>query len=370
MQNNYIEKIWNSSPLFIRNLINKYSFGSARRIKFYYKLASFTSSGGKISDILELLLDSAKRNKLPQLYIIKKTLMRINDGMSFHVAISPFIPQSDRVVLVAGKDANDMSDVFMRLADTLKSMNSMISTAMRTVIAQVIYLVLVLGVLSFLTLTISELMNDMLSYSNSTGSKPIIFTSSTNLYVSVGSFLREYYYYVAIGIVVFIILVIVSLPKWSGKLREYFHRWVFPFTVYRSFEVTRFFLALGSLLGSGVVVSKAFLLLKKNSTNYAAYYIDVMQEKYQRTNQAQQSFQSNFYNADTNDELFFYMKNSKDLSEAIDFMIQEQLIQVDIAIQRANKFFASFIFLFVVVMVFWSGASIYELMDVMKKSAG
>ena len=365
-----IEQLWNASPLVIRRLINRFTFGVNKRIKFYYKLASFTKSGGKISEVLKLFIVSAKRNKLSHLFILEKTLKSVEDGEPFYEAISPFIPSADSMVLVSGKDSKSLSDVFNRLADTLKTMNEMLSKAYRSAILQTVYLIFMLGILSFLTSTISELMNDMIEYGKTPGAKEVVFSSSTHNYVIMGNFLREYYYYVAAVIVLLIALLIISLPLWNGKTRDYVHRWIFPYTVYRSFEVTRFFLALGSLLGSGVLISKALKVLQENSNKYVAYYVLLMNKEYKRTSQAQLAFQSSFYNADTNDELFFYMKNNSNLTQAIDLIISELLVKVDIDIKKANGLFETMIFVFFVGMIFWSGSSIYELMDVLKDSAG
>lgn len=361
--------IWDKSHVDVRSVINAMFFGTRQRIKFYKKMASFTKKGRAMVDVFSMLIKSAKENKRNFVYVLERTEQSLREGKTFHASFSPFIPDSDKSILVTAEKTGNISEVFEKLANSLEQIKNMTQKAYGNGIAIIIYISFVLVILSGITAQISELMSDIIAFSLGYNSTKVEFSTMANLYVSMGNYIINYGLITAFFLVVILAIIVGSLPRWSGDKRDKVHRYFLPWTVYRSFIVAKFFLALASLLRSGLVLKDALKILRENSNPYLCFYIDKMINIYSKTSDPRKTFQSRLYKNDTNYELSFYMGNSENIDTAIDEMAQEQLINANTSIVRSTKVVNFVVFLFVILIIAWSGLSIYEIMENMSKSS-
>ena len=220
-----------------------FNFGGKGRVRFYRKMERFTKNSFAHVKALQLMWTRYHRDGDTRRAVLRRVIDAMGDGMKFNQAIAPYIPPIERLIIAAGEQRGREAEGFQQCIFVAEASNRM----RRALTSQLFYPV-VLGLLLALMLWMVAdqfvpAMLDMLPLAE----WPAIARALYGLSVAVQSY--GVATVVVIGVVT--ILILASLPRWTGPLRRFADRWLAPYVVYREYQGSTFLIALGSLVAAG-----------------------------------------------------------------------------------------------------------------------
>lgn len=231
-----------SSPLFFE-LSVKFEFGSDARFKFYSKLAQLLENGVGLDTALGQIESIADRRGgvLPSLY--RRWRNNIANGMNFGQCLAPFIPSAEAMLIETGANSGKL---ITALQNTAQSIEQQAKVKKAIITASAYPMVLVAMLIAALLLSSYKVIptfEEIIPVEDWTGvSYAVAITSK---------FIRDYAFLVGVCFAVFLVIVFMSLPRWTSKKRVFFDKFV-PWSLYRMWQGASFLLAISSMMAAGV----------------------------------------------------------------------------------------------------------------------
>lgn len=241
----------------IEKYFNKLQLTLAKRSRIYSKLAKFIENGVPLNLALDTLYQhvskGGKKNKKIEAIAINNWRISIRNGHSFSQALSPWVNPEEVSVLNAGEISGRLDTALANVIEMGKAKKE-IKKALFGITYPIVLICCLMFYLYIFGVKVVPAFEKIL---------PVDKWSGTGLEMEYLSqfVLHEMIYYV-LAFVVFVIAIIISLPRWIGRFRTYFD--VMPiFSTYRTIIGCQFLIAFCSLLQAGVATPEIINVLNK-----------------------------------------------------------------------------------------------------------
>lgn len=334
--------------------IAKVQFTYSARKEYYNQLISLLDAGVSRVDALEMMWSIAslegKKPKEGLPIVIADVLKSIRSGETFGNAMRPWIPQDEMTALEAIEGSSDFSGnlrEFLFLSEKQKAIKGKIIGGLGY---PIFLLSIVAGVIYYFGVTVVPVLSEVLPPERWRGPSYILYLLSI--------FATTYLQWVILAIILIIPVIIFSLPRWKGAGRKLADKLPF-YSTYRMYTGISFLTSVAALSRSGVSISNALGIIKRNASPYVKARVDkILWHMLDGEN-----FGSAMYRAGTgwpdngmalNVKIF---AETQDLSEHMSRMSKEWLIESERKVEAnmAVLKYAGMILMFVTIMTIVGG---------------
>ena len=246
-----------------------FKLDTEKRMAISRKVASLLRNNFTLMDALSRIeMIESKNGRKPNepfaiaMREIQKNLER---GMTFSEATRGWVPYEETLLLMSG----NVSSLLVSLENVGHVVEGIrrIKRAMWGAIAYPLFLL-------FLTLGIIVMVGIYLvpPLAEAAGSEVIWHGTAASL-VWVSDFARKYWFIFGVGFVGIFSLVWLSLPIWTGKIRNWFDK-LPPWNTYKLQASVSWLMSLAAMVSAGVSVPDAMRLLADNSNRYLSSILD------------------------------------------------------------------------------------------------
>lgn len=239
--------------------ILQFKAGTQRRIRLWRKLGSLISNGVPILTALEDLHRRAKTKgaKHPDAIMFAEWMRALRNGERFSTAVAAWIPQGESMIIAAGEQSGDLINAFESAISITTAGDQIRSAVVGGLAYPAILFSLAIGLMwLFGTKVIPQFSRIVGDDSKWTG-----LAATT---VKLSNFTQHYLIFVVIAGLVLIGVVIYSLPRWDGQLRNTLDK-VPPFSIYRLTNGAAWLISLSALIKAGVRLEQALQKLSQHS---------------------------------------------------------------------------------------------------------
>jgi type II secretory pathway component PulF len=241
----------------------KVQFGFEQRTKFYQELAALLRAGMSKPDAVSLLQvvasDEGKKSKDTMSVILTLILREMRNGKSFGEAVRPWVPPDDRMVLEATENSDDFPGQLEEYCRTLKQKRKVVGTIVGGLSYPVFLFMMVFALLIYFGRVIVPDIGKLLP--------PERWTGAARFLALLGEFADNYAIPTVIAIVMLLVVIMITLPRWTGRVRRVCDH--FPiYKLYRIYTGISFMLAISSLMRGGMAPINAVERIMPLATPY------------------------------------------------------------------------------------------------------
>lgn len=256
-------------PNFLFDLSVKFEFGSEIRYKFYIKLAQLLSNGVPLDTALGQIQTIASRKRtgvMPTLY--KKWRYNIANGQNFGQVMAPFIPSSEAVLLETGANSGRLVDALQNTADSIEQQGKVKKAIITAGAYPGVLIAMLIAAMLMSSYSVIPTFEEIIPVEEWQGISYAVAMAA--------QFIRDYSVLIGVGFVVLVIIIIVSMPRWTSKSRVTFDN-IAPWSLYKMWQGSSFLLAISSMMAAGVKLDEVSLgRISKNSEPYLAQRIKAL----------------------------------------------------------------------------------------------
>ena len=256
---------------FLKNIIDDYKKKSAFKLKTragLYKVFAFRSKNNlDIKGTLLTYSELYSENKMKAGQYLFNAYEEVSNGATVSEALSPYLPKTE-ITIISASEMQHQLDVGSENASFFAESQLRVKKPVKGIIY---YL------LGWLFFGVGFIL--IMSYMSSSTTKVLSLAnipSYAQAFYSLSGFIENWWWAVILFIIAMFSLLAYRLPRGYGKFREFLHKRIFPFTVYRRLVLSSFLISLSSLVNSGGEITKCMKFLKNNSTPYLSYYLEKM----------------------------------------------------------------------------------------------
>ena len=209
------------------------------------------SNGVSLDMALQQIERIAQRNRgsaMPAIY--RKWRKNMANGMNFGQCLSEYIPNSESILIETGASSGRLVEALDNTAQSIEQQTKV----KKAIVTAAAYPGLLLGML------VAALL--LSSYKVIPTFEEIIpveeWTGISYSVAMVATFIREYTFLLAVLIVVSVIAVGYTMPRWTSKSRLFFDN-IPPWSLYKMWQGSSFLLAISSMMGAGVKLDEVSL---------------------------------------------------------------------------------------------------------------
>jgi type II secretory pathway component PulF len=245
------------------NWFARIQFGYAARTQFYQEFAALLRSGMSKPEALELLAlvasDEGKKKGDSSAIVMYGMLRDMRNGKSFGEAVKKWVPADDRMVLDATENSDDFPGQMDEYVLTMKKKKKVVATIIGGLAYPIFLFLMVFAMLIYFGRSIVPQIGGILPPEKWTG--PAAFLRF------LGVFADNYAIPSIISIFVAFVLMFLSLPRWTGRLRRIADHLPL-YKLYRVYTGISFMLAVSSLMRGGMAPVTAVERILPASTPY------------------------------------------------------------------------------------------------------
>lgn len=247
----------------------KTQFNDNVRIRLYRKLSTLLTNGVPILEALNSLYKKAsldgKKKSDPVAVIINEWIRATRNGDRLSKAMESWVPEGERMLISAGESSGSIEASLISVCKGIKSKQQVKSS----IIGAVAYPIL----LSFVTVGILWVFGTKVIPQLARVSKPETWQGTAKGLYVMSNVVQDWTIPILLAIVVIAILIALSMPKLTGKLRVYLDK-IPPWSIYRMWIGGDFITSLASLQKAGTPLEKSLLELRTNSSDYLRERLD------------------------------------------------------------------------------------------------
>jgi len=363
MRKSLYQQLWEAKPGF-RNFINGRLLKTKNRVAIYEKLQTYTEDDMILNLALDTIYKSAAQSKRGYAFLVNRINDHVKNGATLSEAMEPYVPSEDVAIMKAGDVSGKLAGALEKLVTSLTKMREMVKNASIKAVVFFVYLALSIGLSTYISISVGGTVEQVMSFAPN-----VQLSGASEGYLNYGKFMKDYYPFV-IGIIVAIIIsVMIRLPKGKGKLREFLQKYIMPFTTYRQFVVSRFYLSWSTLEASGMKMNDSVSLLRRYASNYLDYYLSIILNRLRNAEPPKEAFFVELFDLETRNEFSAYSESSKNLSVAVEKMAKNQLVKAESSINRAATIGFVLITAILSAIIIWTGLTMFEVLNVIKAGA-
>lgn len=250
-------------------VIARLSFGATQRADTYERLANLLESV-KLVDALGALYDVAsdggKKKGEGRAILFANTLASIEHGEKLGSALSPFIPQSEQLLISAGEESGRLPSMLKYAAVVVRAKTEMTSAAISETLTP---FVLLLGVVAYLFYyAVAIIPRLVLPTMNPDKYQPmakaLIYTSRWAV---------DYGWILLPITIALIIAIVCSLPRLTGPLRRYLD-YIPPWSIYKVVVGSTMILAITAMVKSKFKLLDSLHMCREGASPWLQERID------------------------------------------------------------------------------------------------
>lgn len=244
-----------------QNTFAKLMFGSKQRLRFYRKIATMTKYGLPLNRVLDMLYDQASKNGQrrndPKAIVLDSMRISIRNGRPLSVAVAPWVPYNERMMVEAGEESQNLSDALNNLITINQGVAQMQGAIVSGLAYPVVLLFASCGVLWLFGTEVIPSFAVVLPTDQWTGAAASL--------AGMSAWVQVWLVPTLIIIIAAFAAIIYSMPRFTGPIRKPLDK-VPPWSIYRLVSGAGFLLSLGALVAAGVQTARALEKIKKNAS--------------------------------------------------------------------------------------------------------
>ena len=238
----------------------KLQFTGRDRMRLYRKLARFLANGVNLPTALDTMWDHAsndgRKPKTVQAVVIDAWRRGVNGGQTLGIAISEWVPQSDRVVIEAGERAGNLAEALENACVLNEGQRAIKGAVIGGVAYPIVLVGLAIGFMVIFGLQVIPAFSEVVPRERWTGVGAQMAGMSD--FVQTGLV-------PTLGAIIAVMLVIFwSMPRWTGRLRSKIDAFP-PYSIYRLIIGSGFLLSVAALVRAGVKVTTVLNILQRSA---------------------------------------------------------------------------------------------------------
>lgn len=257
--------------------LNRYlarmSFTGNTRMEFYRSLLLLLNNHVRLNEALTELYsvysENGKKRSAPVAVVIDECLQKMNDGESFSVAISWWVPGEEAMLLQAGELAGKLAEAFGE-AEKLMRARKKITGAIAGALSYPLVLFTMMGFLLHMVAT--DLVPKLAKVVD-----PKKWSGSAGILRDIAEFVTSYGLLSVIALVGLFFAVILSFPWLRGRTRVFLDS-IPPWSLYRLVHGATFLLNVGALIKSGMRLNSALDKLSAEANPWLKERIEAASE--------------------------------------------------------------------------------------------
>lgn len=303
-----------------------FGFGNSARVSLYRRLSKFANRGVPVPQALDGMWQRLEARKDSRRHCYRDLIRKLYEGASVAKVFSGYVPETERVLIAAGERSGTLASGFemaATVADGAKQMRSLVRSKLSEPLILVIALVAVLVVMTIFVLP------PLVTLSPDTAHWPW----TARLLYLIATATRAVGIYILLFGITLGIVVVRSLPRWTGKTRGWFDRHIPPYTLYRAYQNATFLLALGELTRNGTPITEAIQLMDGVAMPWMRSHLNKMMVRMHEGFEPGRAIDTGMLDQTTMDDVEDYMRAGT-FSDAISAIGQDA---VDDGIKRVAK---------------------------------
>lgn len=238
-------------------------FGAKMRTRVFRKLVRFLGNSVALSKALDIMYQHAsedgKKPKALQAIVLDDWRRSIRDGKTFGQAIQGWVPDSDRLVIEGGEKAGDLPTAIEKSILIGQSVKQIKGAIIGGLAYPLLLVAAAIGFMILFGLQVIPEFETVLPREQWTGAGAQMAVMS--------DFVRNWLAITLIGAGVLIVFSVLSMPRWTGKIRVRFDK-IPPWSFYRLVVGSGFLLTVSGMLKSGIAVPSILSMLQRDAKPY------------------------------------------------------------------------------------------------------
>jgi type II secretory pathway component PulF len=236
----------------IYRLWAKTQFGASARLRLYRKIAKMLSNGLPMLKILEELRDRAssggKEPNEPLAIVLDDCRRMVQNGRLLSEALEEWIPRTEQMIILAGEQSGRLEGTLLAVVDVVQAEKKIKGV----IIGGIAYPFAVLA----LTLVYIYIFGTRVIPEFARVLDPAKWHGAARSLYVMSEFVRNWMLLAIIVLVVLVVGVFVSMPRWRGNVRVIFDRFA-PYSIYRLVIGSGFLMAFSAFQFAGITVEKS-----------------------------------------------------------------------------------------------------------------
>lgn len=247
----------------VLKFVSKQSFNVKKRKQTWEKFYTYLENGLSMKNILEITESRAKRDKSPLAAVFSNILKKYNAGKSFAEAVADYVSPEEYILFVSGENkAETFQDTFKLAIELLEVKEKL----QQKIIGELSYPVILMLVNIFILYGAGKYIIPEFALT----SDPAKWEGAGAFLYTVSLFINSPWFILVLFLIFLLLsLVIISLPRWTGRFRLYAENFP-PYNSYKEIVGSIWIYTLATLIKSGLTVTESLHELAKSSniSNY------------------------------------------------------------------------------------------------------
>lgn len=223
-----------------------FEFNAKARERLYRKLSQLLKNGVSLDRSLEqLAMIESKRRHNATAAVLRRWRTSIENGMNFGQCIAPFVPSSEALLLETGGNSGRLQEAFINAAESVSQQRRIKSSIISAGSYPALLVCVLIAALVLASYNIIPAFGEVLPIEQWQGTARFVASFAQSI--------RDNGLYMFAGLIIFIMLISFSMPRWTGRSRMMVEK-VIPYNIYRMWQGSSFLLSLASLMASGVKI--------------------------------------------------------------------------------------------------------------------
>lgn len=240
-----------------------------KRMSISSKLASLLRNDFSLMDALHRIemieSENGKKPNEPFAIYMREVQKGLERGLSFSEATRGWVPPEETLLLMSG----NLSDLLVSLENISTVVNGVnrIKRAVSSAFAYPLFLfAMTIGIIAMVGIYLVPPLTEA-------AGGDVVWRGTAASLIWVSDFMNKYLYIICAVVVVAIILIVVSLPIWTGKLRAKFDDFP-PWSIYKLQLSVSWLMSLAAMVAADTSVPQAMRLLANNSNRYLSSILE------------------------------------------------------------------------------------------------
>lgn len=226
-----------------------FNLGSRARVRLYDRYMRNAQRNIDLKTATETMYRRYQREGDLRRAIWRRVLNAFRDGKQFSEAMARYLPPVERMLISVGEKTGRVSEAFAHAIFVTKGLNSIKAALRRNLVYPAVLFVLFGALLWAVAFKIIPLMDTLAPLEK----WPLV----SRVLKSLAEFVRAFWPVILVAIPVVLGATLWALPRWTGRLRSFFDRWIPPFNIHREYNAATFMISLSSLADSGQPIDAA-----------------------------------------------------------------------------------------------------------------
>jgi type II secretory pathway component PulF len=242
----------------------QFSHGMDARRRLWIKLAKLLGNGVPILDALKSMYDrriEAGRVKDPVTIAIAAWIDGIRNGHRLAAAVEGWVPHDEQMLINAGEQSGRLNDALMNVSEIMVAKAKIRKALIGGLAYPVVMFMIAMGVLIMFSYKIIPEFAKVVPDEKWHGSARIM--------IDFANFTRDWLVVIVLLIVMLIVALFMSFPRWSNGLRIKLDRFP-PYNIYRMLQGSAWTISLAALVSAGMRVEAAVQQLSAGASDWLA----------------------------------------------------------------------------------------------------